>query len=217
VSDKEPETEGKKPAYDVELRGGVSFNIDMKENLITFLKEAKPSIEFGIFLDDLAKVAVEKYETEPDSLTDEELAMVFKYDVAIKFLAQELIKAMQRMYFKIHDRTDKISERLGLNKARLHPIKPDTPYIIFTENMSMRVKYDHNFVFYLEKLTGDGTIPSEGLKFIGNVQIDGAVFHAEDLPIFSTGDKLLFADPSSGKLVFITTTLQEVIEEANVN
>jgi len=115
-----------------------------------------------------------------------------------------------------------IDAKLGYDKAKMYPILPETDYFIFTEMGQYRVRYETPDMWKVTLEQGlDASPPSERLHFIGNLQEDGTIFYSGDMPIISSGDKLVFGfwkDREIPVPVFVTAgVVKIVVKVQNLN
>lgn len=93
----------------------------------------------------------------------------------------------------------KMLDERGLmpDKAQLFALRPDVEYKVICTHGEYNISYDSNFLFTIKSLSDDPSVPSDKVKFIGNVQSDGNIHHVDDLPIFSSHCHLLFGNAKS--------------------
>lgn len=98
----------------------------------------------------------------------------------------------------LQELTTRIARKLGLDRARLIPLKLNTPYLVFTDDgHQYNVIYNDDFVFTVTSSTTDPPTRVKAM-FMGNVQDDGVIFSASEMPVVSTGDRLLFGKKGTG-------------------
>jgi len=156
-------------------------------------------------------------------LDNETLRRLFEINSAIVTIYNQMVSEGMVIIPRTSSVIQQISEHLGMDKARIVPLKQSVEYYVFTRTgTKYQLNYNEDFQYFLKKVEGapDAVDPPEGpMHFIGNVQLSGNIFHKTgDYPLASTGDKMLFAEwGSPNTAAFITSEVTDVIEVKEVN
>lgn len=164
---------------------------------------------------------IEESPDEPTyKLTKEQLHIVYEANMAMSSIYNRCIAEGYSILPKVMTLIEQIKQALGMDKARMIPIKCDTRYFVYTETgVKYMLSYDKEFKFTLRMI--DGGIenpPDAALRFIGMVQKSGNIFHRTmDYPIVSTGDRMVFSKFASKEICFITGEVRDVQQVDSLN
>jgi hypothetical protein len=112
---------------------------------------------------------------------------------------------------------------LGIDTARMIALKPETIYFVFTDKGTVEVSYEPKIeIWFVRGMEGEEHPEDSPLHFIGNAQTDGTIFHSQDLPIISTGDRMVFGlmtnkDKGLVLPVYVSGIVKNVVERQEVN
>jgi len=154
------------------------------------------------------------------NMTKEELHIMYEANMAVSSMFNRSVTEAYSVLPNVMALIEQIKEALGLDKARMIPIKCNTRYFVYTiTGVKYLMSYDDEFKFSLKRVEGGKQDPPDDpLRFVGMVQKSGNIFHrAMDLPIVSTGDKMVFSKHGTQDICFITGEIRDVQQVENLN
>jgi len=160
-------------------------------------------------------------DTAGEDMSKEELQTAYELHRSLVSLLERAEATVAMIGPGVVTAANLLEEKLGFDKARVHALKLNTAYYVYTEGVQYSVEYNEAFEYAIKIINGpeDATIPpTERVHFMGNVQDSGAVYKPNDMPIVSTGDRMLFSSLDSKEHpCFITDTVKAVAEASQVN
>jgi len=152
-------------------------------------------------------------------LTREELNLLYEANAAVSSMYNSSLSEAFHIVQACQSIITEIKIALGMDHARVVPLKCNKRYFIFTRTgTKYMLRYDEELKYYLKVIEGEGESPPDGpLGFVGMAQESGNIFRREDYPLISTGDKMVFSEHNTTNITFISAEVSDVQEVENLN
>lgn len=155
-----------------------------------------------------------------ENMTEEELNKLHDLYASAEALAKMSVQALISLSERATYLKQQALKYLNVDTARLFALEENEVYAVFTENAVFHVSHKSE-IWTLKQMDGEPVkLPDHpNLQFIGNVQDDGNIFVSADLPIISTGDRMLFGlrQEELVKPLFISTKVRGVVPLTGIN
>lgn len=160
-----------------------------KENIWLTANMKNRPYEYGFM-----EYGAEEITPPTENLDEQTLNKSYDYYASSDELIRASVMAFVELGKKSQYFRNKVLELLGINTSRMIPLEENEIYVVFTETAIYHISHNQGLWTLTQVEGSPETIPPDFIDevFIGNVQDDGTVFRSGNLPIISTGDKMLF-------------------------